>query len=226
MVLIGPNSLSQLPLVIHAWQRALRQGLGEHRARAHLLGVEWLPAAPWGQEPPAPHVVYDTTGEAPARLQPHTPSWPLGQKPTEMACDGPHVVRLHLHTPLRLQHDGDALGVENLSPRALLAQLLRRCHLLLEQHAGLAQPLFDAPALLAPVPDTVRDDRDGLYWQPLRRYSSRQHQEMPLGGVMGVWQLHGALAGFLPWLHLGQWLHLGKNTTLGIGEYTLELAPS
>jgi hypothetical protein len=44
---------------------------------------------------------------------------------------------------------------------------------------------------------------------------------MTLGGVLGAWTLHGPLAPFLPWLHLGQWLHLGKNATMGMGGYRL-----
>lgn len=220
MVLIGSGSLNQLPLIIHAWQRALHQGLGERRARARLLGVEYLPPG-IGQHLPPAQVVYDTTADAPARLQPHNPQWPLQQFLANSPAQPEQALCLRLHTPLRLQHDGQALKAADLSPRVLLAQLLRRCHLLLEQHAGVTQPLFDAPALLARVPDTVRDDRSGLHWRAWQRYSSRQQQEMPLGGVVGEWHLQGELAPFWPWLQLGQWLHLGKNTTLGLGEFSL-----
>jgi hypothetical protein len=76
--------------------------------------------------------------------------------------------------------------------------------------------------------ETLRDDRTQLRWKDWTRYSSRQKQEMTLGGVMGRWLLRGELAPLWPWLYLGQWLHLGKNATMGMGAYTLEpaLAPA
>jgi CRISPR/Cas system endoribonuclease Cas6 (RAMP superfamily) len=42
-----------------------------------------------------------------------------------------------------------------------------------------------------------------------------------LEGVVGEWQLSGALDGLLPWFWLGQWLHVGTNTTMGMGRYDL-----
>jgi CRISPR/Cas system endoribonuclease Cas6 (RAMP superfamily) len=59
---------------------------------------------------------------------------------------------------------------------------------------------------------------------PWTRYSSRQQQEMTLGGVLGRWTLHGdedTLSQIQPWLWLGQWLHVGKNATMGLGGYKL-----
>ena len=66
--------------------------------------------------------------------------------------------------------------------------------------------------------------RGTLQWFDWVRYSSRQQQEMALGGVVGSWQLNGpadAIAGIWPWLWLGQWLHVGKNATMGLGGYRL-----
>ena len=64
-----------------------------------------------------------------------------------------------------------------------------------------------------------------LRWHDWTRYSSRQQQEMTLGGVLGQWTLNGSsetLTTLRPWLWLGQWLHAGKNATFGLGGYTLE----
>ena len=60
-----------------------------------------------------------------------------------------------------------------------------------------------------------------LRWHDWSRYSSRQQREMTLGGAIGTWTLEGELAPLLPWLQLGERLHVGKNTTLGMGGYTL-----
>jgi hypothetical protein len=205
LLLFGADALRQLPLVVHAWQRSLRHGWGPDgtRAQGELLAVEAVAAE--GRAEPA----WDG---AAGRVLPHDATWHL--PPTE-PC---RALTLHLHTPLRLQQEGRALGVRELSPRVLVAHLLRRVRLVLELHLGVPAPPFDLPALLA-LADTLRDDRSGLRWHDWVRYSSRQQQEMTLGGVVGPWRLEGDLGPLLPWLQLGQWLHLGKNATMGLGGY-------
>jgi CRISPR/Cas system endoribonuclease Cas6 (RAMP superfamily) len=77
---------------------------------------------------------------------------------------------------------------------------------------------------VARLAETLDDTRD-LHWHDWTRYSSRQQQEMTLGGALGRWTLRGSadtLAALWPWLWLGQWLHVGKNATMGMGGYTLE----
>lgn len=66
--------------------------------------------------------------------------------------------------------------------------------------------------------DDVEDDRR-LVWQDWERYTSRQNQEMNLGGVVGRWYLKQVPAELLPFIYLGQWLHLGKETAFGLGKY-------
>jgi hypothetical protein len=80
---------------------------------------------------------------------------------------------------------------------------------------------LDIPALLTHA-ETLHADHRALHWKDWTRYSSRQKQEMTLGGVVGPWVLHGDLFPLMPWLELGQWLHLGKNATMGMGAYQLE----
>lgn len=208
MVLIG-RALEQLPLVIVAWQRALRQGLTKTRSRAELAEVEWVDA--FG----AHHAVWTT--EQP-RLQVHAASLPLPLPPPDTAG-----LRLHIHTPLRLQHQGQPLRVHQLSARPLLSALARRAALVLEFHAGQPQWGSQVPATAA-LAEQLTDQRS-LHWFDWKRFSSRQQQEMTLGGVVGQWQLNGTaevLASAWLWLWLGQWLHVGKNATMGLGGYRLE----
>lgn len=132
---------------------------------------------------------------------------------------------LHIHTPLRLQHQGRPLRPSQLTPRVLVAAVARRAALVLEFHAGQTQWGAQVPQLVQ-MAEALRDERD-LHWHDWTRYSSRQQQEMTLGGVMGRWVLRGSpetLAALWPWLWLGQWLHAGKNATMGLGGYTLEIA--
>ncbi|WP_310460921.1 CRISPR system precrRNA processing endoribonuclease RAMP protein Cas6 [Sphaerotilus sp.] len=198
MVLIGEPTLGRLPLIVHAWERALRQGLGPQRVTGELLAVERI----------------DSAGEVATAVDadtgPHAEATPAR-------------VTLHFHTPLRLQHQGQVLRPDQLDARTLLSQMLRRTNLVLDLHLGIRPAPFDASALLAAVVPTLTDDRSGLRWQDWTRYSGRQRQEMNLGGVVGAWTLTGALGPFVPWLRLGQWLHLGKSATMGLGGYQLEM---
>ncbi|NRT58051.1 CRISPR system precrRNA processing endoribonuclease RAMP protein Cas6 [Sphaerotilus uruguayifluvii] len=214
MVLIGEPALCQLPLIVHAWQRALRDGLGPRRCAGVLIDVEAMDL------PEGPLSVFDPET---AQVRPHAPMLRLPTLPVA-PDDTALTVQLHLLTPLRLQHQGQPLGPDRLDVRTLLGQMLRRTTLMMDLHLGVRPVPYDAPALLARLSD-VHDDRSGLRWRKWSRYSARQRQEMNLGGVTGIWTLHGgsSLRPFLPWLHLGQWLHLGKNATMGLGAYRLEV---
>ena len=210
MVLAG-HTLEQLPLILIAWQRALAQGLTQHRSRVELLQVDWLDA----QHQPTTVWQADTPHLAPHQPQltvPHTT--PSG------------ALHLHITTPLRLQHQGKPLHAAQLTPRTLLAALARRIALVLEFHAGQAQWGHLVPTIVQAA-HNLQDERD-LRWFDWVRYSSRQHQEMRLGGVVGRWTLHpqdaDTAAQLWPWLWLGQWLHVGKNASFGLGGYRLSAA--
>jgi len=209
MVLIG-HAIDQLALILFALQRALAHGLTRQRVPAELLRVDCVDASAtaqpvWSREQPAlaAHTATLCAPGAPAKLRGLT---------------------LHIRTPLRLQHQGRPLGVADLTPRALVAAVARRSALLMEFHAGQAAWGESAKAVTHKAQEALTDQRD-LHWHDWTRYSSRQQQEMTLGGVLGRWTLHGdadTLAALWPWLWLGQWLHVGKNATMGMGAYALE----
>lgn len=212
LVLVG-HALEQLALIVCALQRALAQGLTRERVPAELMRVDCVGAdgaatAIWTSEQPA--LVEHSTAL-------NLPAMPQGQQ----------AITLDIHTPMRLQHQGQPLGVAQLSPRALVSALARRGALLMEFHASEAYKThFDwgqAARDAAHASARLSDERD-LWWFDWMRYSSRQKQEMMLGGVLGQWRLHGDaddLANVWPWLWLGQWLHAGKNATMGMGGYSL-----
>ncbi|MFM9971989.1 MAG: CRISPR system precrRNA processing endoribonuclease RAMP protein Cas6 [Burkholderiales bacterium] len=204
VVLIG-RALGQLPLIVYALQRALSDGLGKQRAKAHLETVQW-------EDGEALVPVWDVER---GRVLEHQPGLAVP------AIEDCAAVTLHIHTPLRLQHQGKPLGANQLSPRALITTLLRRASLLFELHADLPGALAD-PHELATRAEQLHDKRD-LRWLDWTRYSSHQHQEMTLGGVVGTWQLQGDLGTLLRWLWLGQWLHVGKSAVMGMGGYRLEV---
>ena len=70
---------------------------------------------------------------------------------------------------------------------------------------------------------TVQFTSQQLKWFDWTRYSSRQHTEMNMGGLIGSVQLDMQdLDDFWPYLWLGQWTHAGKGTSMGMGAYTIK----
>ncbi len=203
LVLVG-RALEQLPLLAYAFERAFAHGIGRERARGHLEDIAFE-AAQQAQS------VWDAAN---ARIAAHAAALTLPALPRV------ERITLRITTPLRLQYQGRAIPPQGLRPRTLFTALLRRVALLFELHAGVPGLAGDARRLAA-LADRLADERQ-LRWRDWTRYSSRQQQQMTLGGVVGEWRLSGALDELLPWLWLGQWLHVGKNTTMGLGHYVLQ----
>ena len=215
LVLVG-HAVGQLPLLLFALQRALAQGLTRQRIPLSLQQVDWLDTQGQSQSQSQPiwNQVWSqaapTVANHPSTLQVPTPPAP---------CNS---IALHIHTPMRLQQQSIPLGLGQLSPRALVAAVVRRAALLMEFHAG-QNGWGQAARHITQQSETLQDTQH-LRWFDWTRYSSRQQQEMTLGGVVGQWTLHGpsdTLTTLWPWLWLGQWLHVGKNATMGMGGYTL-----
>ena len=206
VVLVG-RALGRLALIVHAFQRALGHGLGRARARGVLERLAVQNGEGWTE-------IWDS---ARGRIEAHEAQLAIPEFPPSQAA------MLTIETPLRLQNQGHPLPIDKLSPRALLTNLMRRATLLLELHNGNLPLLSETAAkALAHHAETLEDERR-LRWQDWSRYSSRQKQEMTLGGALGEWTLRGDLAPLLPLLWLGQWLHAGKNATMGMGGYSLRL---
>jgi len=206
LVLVG-GALKHLPLLVHVFQRSCAQGIGASKGTASLLAVHQLPTADTDAAAAVPVYRADTD-----RLLDHPALLP----PPPAAV--PERITLEFDTPLRLQHEGRALGAHELTPARLLMGLVKRTALLSDLHAG--QPLALDFRALARHAESITGRHD-LRWLDWGRYSSRQQREMKLGGVVGRWTLAGELTPFWPFLHLGQWLHVGKETTFGLGRYRL-----
>ncbi|PYF99694.1 uncharacterized protein DUF2276 [Thioalkalivibrio sp. ALE21] len=193
-VVLAGNAVQQRELILSAWRQALARGLGKRRAPAELTSVT--------SEPPA-SVATDLEAESLA---------------THGLPEETHRATLQLHTPLRLQHQGHALGPDALDAERLLMNLTRRISLICEFHGGTA-PNWDYPTLKG-LAQTIRSQK-ALEWQSWSRYSSRQKQTMQLSGVVGQWTLEGEMRPFSAILQAGQWLHAGKNASFGMGHYSL-----
>lgn len=215
LVLVG-QALDQLALVVFALQRALGLGLTRQRIPAELQRVDWVDIHG------SAHPVWSHTQPV---LTAHAAVLDVPGMST-LADSGRQSITLHIHTPLRLQSQGNPLRADQLTPRALLAAVARRTALLMEFHA--AQSGWGEGAKHITQLSAVLSDTRDLQWFDWTRYSSRQQQEMTLGGVLGTWTLRGSpevLTNLWPWLWLGQWLHAGKNASMGMGGYTLSVHP-
>jgi len=200
MVLLG-RAIADLPIVVLAWQAALKAGLGADHAKAELLEVIFEP----GQT--IAHSLYSVS-------KPQLLPAPIFQPEPIPAC---RQIQLQLLTPLRIQQQGRVLS-DTLSGKDFLMALVRRYYLLQEFHSANYQaPDFAALAAQAASIE-VNHHFKWCVWQ---RYSQRQKQQMTFGGVLGKLELSGDLSVFLPLLLIGQWLHVGNKTTFGMGGYTI-----
>jgi hypothetical protein len=202
LVLFG-RALDQLPLIVYALQRAFGHGIGRLGARGQLDEIVI-------ERPGAAQPLWDG---ARGRIHAHE------QILAVPAFSDIDAITLNITTPLRLQNQGHPVPPDRLQPRTLFTALLRRASLVCELHAALPGLAGDA-ARLAAAAEQLSDKRS-LEWKDWTRFSSRQDQEMTLGGVIGEWTLSGDLEELLPWFWLGQWLHIGKNVTMGMGKYSL-----
>lgn len=200
MVLIG-RARTQLPLIVLAWQRAFARGVGAGDGTARLRQV----------------TREDASGDATV-FDAQSGILEDGRTDLPLSAAAPTAVTLRIETPLRLQHNGHALGRDRLTPRELLTALVRRAGLLAEFHGG-GVPTWDFGGLAAAARTVEGTAR--LRWRDWTRYSSRQDRKHALGGVVGEWRLEGELAPFWPFLELGAWLHVGKGATFGLGRYRL-----
>ncbi|MHB1573455.1 MAG: CRISPR system precrRNA processing endoribonuclease RAMP protein Cas6 [Acidithiobacillus sp.] len=189
-----------VPHMMHAWQQALEKGLGSRRAAAMLLGYRRAGETQW-------HLPEES-------LPPHAHTVPP-------IPPNPGQITLHFVTPFRGQYQGRLLTREQMHFRVLFSALQRRLGLLQAFHEPGNPSLWDYRLALEDAEAVQVEDLD-LRWWDWQRYSSRQHQAMTLGGLIGHLRLTGIPDRLWPMVYLGQWTHVGKNASFGLGRYVLE----
>ncbi|MFQ5487482.1 MAG: CRISPR system precrRNA processing endoribonuclease RAMP protein Cas6 [Gammaproteobacteria bacterium] len=194
-----------LPYFIHALALAANKGIGGRRGRLVLCAVEQLDFQAGGVW----RGIYEGAGDC-CPLPPEPPSVP----------GIPPRVKVVLETPLRIKQQGRVVDAQALSFSTFFSNLLRRISLLSHFHGD--QSLETDFRGLVSAAAAIGWDEADLHWFDWKRYSSRQQQEMRLGGLLGSFVLEGAtLAPFWPYLWLGQYVHTGAVTTMGLGRYRL-----
>lgn len=198
------------PAILHALERAGRDGLTRHRVSLRLLDTraETTAGATEGW------TTIQREGVGLRACPASTVAPPSSDAP-------PTAVRVRLLSPLRIRSDGRYVRPRDLDFRAFAANLLRRISLL-TYFFGQA-PLDVEFASLLQEAASVRIEDARLRWQDGARHSSRQGARIPIGGIAGSFVARGPLVATLwPCLWLGQWTHIGKGCTMGLGGYALE----
>lgn len=193
------------PYIIYALERAGELGIGGHLQKFHLQSI-------FDQTPDGKPVCVYAAGKLTAPQIACMP--PIPEMPAH--------IRIHLLTPMRIKRAGKNVSNNDFSFDAFFNTLLRRISLISYLHTN--TPLdIDFKALADRARQIEFQDKQ-LSWFDWTRYSSRQQTEMNMGGVVGTLRLdcHG-LEDFWPYLWLGQWTHVGKGTSMGLGEYRIEM---
>jgi len=203
LLLVG-NSIPLLPLFIAAFIRVGKNGLGRNRHKFVLQQVE--------QENDGENMLLWQGGDN--LLQP-----PLPIKLGEQEAEETEQIALVLHTPTRLVDKGRLDDSPGFS--VFMRAVFRRLDSLGQIHGQSGLELnFQEYINRANQVELVESDCSWFDWE---RYSSRQSTYMKLGGLVGRLTYGGDLSAFIPYLKMGQILHVGKNTSFGLGRYTLVL---
>lgn len=202
MVIFG-IALKHLPLIVLAWRRALMHGLGKKRMTGRLVRVvrshqgiqdECI----WSEDQP--------------RVIPHKPTINLD------VPVGKQEIIFCFNTPLRLQRKGKVLGSQEIMPADLMTSCLRR----FSELSTCAEKNIDRKNIREMTERAKHlQDQNKLRYVQFSRYSSRQKRKMELPGLIGYWSIRGDLRLFLPALYFCEIFHVGKNTSIGLGKYSI-----
>lgn len=209
LVLVG-RSIDYLPYFLFTFTELGRTGLGPGRGQYQVMCVQ----AEGLQES---QCIYTATE---SNLRQDGPTVQASQLlPSKKASSR---LTLHFLTPARIKSEG-SLQTE-ISFQDLIRALLRRLSSLCYFHCGCALQL-DFRELIEQAA-AVRTVSSELHWQGQERFSSRQQQWIPMGGLLGSVTFAapdpGHLEPFWPLLCAGEWVHIGKGCVMGMGKYQLE----
>lgn len=190
--------------VLHALRQGAERGLGVERVPLRLVAAEEETAeGGWRRAVSSKGVLI------------------AGRAWTPEAPAMPERVRVRLVAPVRVRREQDLVEPERMGFDEFVAAVLRRVALLSRFHTQEAWRLDHAG--LREAARRARVLRQELEWRDWARYSSRQQKKIPMGGVVGFYELETAgLEELWPLLWLGQWTHAGKGAVMGLGGYRVE----
>jgi hypothetical protein len=141
-------------------------------------------------------------------------------RPSELSFNSTSQIALRFDSPLRLQKNGIPLRTaQALTASDVLMSAIRRVESIAQLRMGLETNELDFKQLASMAKDISIATE--MRWTDDARYSARQGRSIPLGGLVGTVLLTGELEPFAPMLYAGHWLHIGKETSCGLGQYTI-----
>ena len=142
----------------------------------------------------------------------------IGQYLTLPESNGVKIDQLVINfaTPLRVKHN-QRLSRE-LPFHVLVRAMLRRIAGLMEAY-GSGEPDWNFSDLVRKA-EAVRTTKAELHWYDWERYSFRQKQRMPMGGIVGSIVYENVPAEFVPLLKFCEKVNVGKNTSFGLGQFS------
>jgi len=218
LVLIGQETLQQVPSFIAAMMVAAERGMGRQHLKGRLGRVDALD----GMDGHAQPLFVDDTWQG-APLAERAVCYTDGQAWVERVAPSINepLHRLHLRflSPIKLKMRGKWVRQPDFT--ALARAVVRRLRVLSEVHGGGPWSQADYGPLLD-LAERVQLEHHETSWISRTRYSQRAGP-MPSEGFVGqAWYASPAdLRPLLPALWLGQWVHVGKGVVWGNGHYAI-----
>ncbi|ELV7509163.1 CRISPR system precrRNA processing endoribonuclease RAMP protein Cas6 [Aeromonas veronii] len=132
-----------------------------------------------------------------------------------------HEVALQLESPLRMKYQGNIVKKIPLPLPFLLEQIARRLALLTHYWVDESEHLLSTIPLAIPSLGEYQQQGTCVRFEDWQRFSVRQGEQLPFGGLIGQLCYQGDIAPAIPWLQIGQQLQVGGKTTFGLGCYRL-----
>lgn len=221
LVLVGEESLPQLPAFVAAVQQGAEQGMGRIRLRSRVRQVAAL-----RDSSEVALAVEKPQGDTPVL------TW-LDYRPKEIITDygqavqwarshpGPvRALNLRYQSPVKIKERGE--WVEEPRFSAVARALVRRLRMLSVVHGAGEWSQAEYGPLLD-LAETVRLEHDETLWGGYTRRSKSSGEQEVEGFIGPAWYAaEEDLRPLLPILWLGQWLHIGKGYVYGSGRYVVE----
>ncbi|NCC26005.1 MAG: CRISPR system precrRNA processing endoribonuclease RAMP protein Cas6 [Deltaproteobacteria bacterium] len=141
------------------------------------------------------------------------PDEPLPQIPAFGPANG---AAYRFMTPVRLRKQGNYLGAMDWP--FLFQTLARRLEALSVLFCG-GEPLGrEAWTKLSRELEDCGPIASDLNWMEYERYSNRQERKVPLGGLVGDFNLDAARPWTREWMEAARMVHVGKGAAMGLGR--------
>jgi hypothetical protein len=128
-----------------------------------------------------------------------------------------HEVALQFVTPMRCKYKGEIIKQPVSDLNFWVNQTLRRLTQLTRFWVNDSQALID-DVYAQQLPTHVDESESYGYYEDWQRYSLKQKEQLPFGGVKGQVSFYGQL-GLAPiLLKIAEVIHIGGKTTFGLGK--------